>query len=201
MKKENNILINIIGTGYDVCVCELPPGLMDELGVGIAQEERSLGDLLFEDEFYKKYSISKSDTKNYESWKDFGNKGIYRGANLAERGQLEIWFNRKRLITYQFNELINEGILFPLFDNQEQKLKELVSDKSNFVIGVQEKGHLAKFKMKIDTFIPGAFQLHIIEIFTPEKIIRLLHKITYEGNTLKSIKDDTVVTGTLFNWI
>jgi len=201
VKKENNILINIIGTGYDVCVCEPPSGLMEELGLGIAQEERSLGYLLFDDEFYKKYSISKSDTKNYESWKDFGNKGFYRGADLSDRGQLEIWFNRKRLITYQFNELINDGILFPLFDNQEQKLKDCVSDNFNFVIGVQEKGHLAKFKMKIDTFIPGEFQLHVIEIFTPEKIIRLLHKITYAGNTLKSIKDDTVVTGTLFNWI
>ncbi len=198
---ENRVLINVIGLGYDVCVCELPPGLLDELSVGVSMEERSLGYLLFDNEFYKKYPISKSDTKNYVTWKDFGNKGFYRGADLTQRGQLEIWFNRKRLRTYQFHELINDGLLFPLFDVKELVLKTLHDEKSSFVIGIQEKGQLAKYTMKLDKFIPEEFQLHILQFFTPQKTIRLLHRITYSGTALKSIKDDTVVTGTLFNWL
>lgn len=201
MDKENKILINIIGTGYDVCVCEVSPGLLDILTMAVAKEERSLDYLLFEDEFYTKYQISKTDTKNYSSWKDFNNKAMYRGANLSERGQLEIWFNRKRIRTYQFHELISEATLFPLFDNHEQILKDTLSDKPNFIVGFQEKGHLAKYKMKIEKFIPEEFQLHILQFLTPSLTIRLLHKITYAGNQLESIKDDTVVTGTLFNWL
>ena len=202
MSSENKVLINIIGTGYDVCVCEVHPGLFDQLSLGIATEERSLDYLLFEDQFYAKYQISKIDTQNYSSWKDFNNKGEYRGANLNERGQLEIWFNRKRLRTYQFNELISDANLFPLFDNQEVILKNtLNANQPNFVLGVQEKGHLSKYRMPLDKFIPEEFQLHILQLFTPRVTIRLLHKITYSGNVLKSIKEDTVVTGTVFNWL
>ncbi|MBL0330048.1 MAG: hypothetical protein IPP64_11680 [Bacteroidetes bacterium] len=202
MKSENKVLINIIGTGYDVCVCEVPSLLLDQLNLGIAKEERSLGYLLFEDEFYAKYQIPKTDTKNYSTWKDFDNKGVYRGANLSERGQLEIWFNRKRIKTYQFHELINDANLFPLFDNQEQFLKDtLDTNKPNFVVGYQEKGHLSKYRMNIDRFIPEEFQLHILQFFTPQLTIRLLHKITYSGVEVKSLKDDTVITGTLFNWL
>ena len=31
LKSENKVLINIIGTGYDVCVCEVPSLLLDQL--------------------------------------------------------------------------------------------------------------------------------------------------------------------------
>ena len=202
MDKENKILINIIGTGYDVCVCEVSPDLLDILNMAVAKEERSLGYLLFEDEFYTKYQISKSDIKNYSSWKDFSNKGTYRGANLSERGQLEIWFNRKRIRTYQFHELINDANLFPLFENKEEILKNSLDDNQpNFIVGYQEKGHLSKYRLTIDKFIPDEFQLHIVQFFTPQKTIRLMHKITYSGTTLNSTKDDTVITGTLFNWL
>ena len=201
MKPDNKILINIIGVGYDVCVCEVPLGLFDHLGLAIATEERSLGYLLFDDEFYRKYQISKSDTKNYSCWKDFGNKGFYRGANLMERGQIEIWINRKRVKTYQFHELINNATLFPLFETTELVLSELLGNQPEFILGVQEKGHLAKYVIKSDKFLPEELQLYIVEFGFSEKRIKLLYKVAYLGVALKSLKNDTVVTGTGFNWL
>ena len=201
METEIKILINTIGIGYDVCVCEVPPGLMDHLGLAMSTEERHFAYLLFEDEFYVKYKIPKTDTKNYSSWKDFGNKGFYRGANLLERGQIEIWINRKRIKTYQFHELISNATLFPLFDTKELNLSELRGKEPEFILGFQEKGHLSKYIIKADKFFPEELHLHIVEFLFSGNRIKLLYKITYQGTALKSLKDDTVVTGTGFNWL
>ena len=49
MKQENNILINIIGTGYDICVGEVSAPL-DELFERISKEKKlSPHDFLFDD--------------------------------------------------------------------------------------------------------------------------------------------------------
>lgn len=203
MKTENRILINIIGIGYDICVGEVSPELTYAFSKAVKQEKQSLYHLLFDEAFYKKYAIPQMDNpnSNYLSWKDFNNQAMYRGPNLLENGQLEIWIHRKRAKTYMFHELTNKAILFPLFDTREQILSEMLNNETSILIGVQEKGHLAKFKMKIDKFIPEELQLHIVQFQCSNVSIKLLHKITYSGVVLKSLKQDTVVTGTVFTMI
>lgn len=203
MNTENIILINIIGIGYDVCVGDVSSELTVVFSKAVRQEKQSLHHLLFDEEFYKKYVLPQMDSSNnnYFSWKDFNNKAMYRGANLLESGQLEIWINRKRVKTYKFHELTNKAMLFPLFDFREQILSEMLNNETCILIGVQEKGHLAKFKMKIEKFIPEELQLHIIQFQCSNVSIKLLYKITYSGMVLKSLKQDTVVTGTVFTMI
>ncbi len=60
MKQENNILINVMGTGYEICVGEVSAPL-DELFERISKERKlSLHDFLFDDEFYKRYQVKKT---------------------------------------------------------------------------------------------------------------------------------------------
>ncbi|MBK6525179.1 MAG: hypothetical protein IPG07_06225 [Crocinitomicaceae bacterium] len=59
MKQENNILINVIGTGYEICVGEVSAAL-NELFQRISKERKlSLHDFLFDDEFYKRNQVKK----------------------------------------------------------------------------------------------------------------------------------------------
>lgn len=199
MATDNKILINVIGTGYDVCVGEITPQTKEIFNAAVEQENKPLNHLLFDNDFYKKYPIANSyHFWEYSNWKDFDDKAVYRGANLLEYGQMEIWINKKKVKTYKFHELISNATLFPLFDANEELLTELLTG-SNLLIGVQEKGHLAKFTIKSFKFIPEELQLHIVNFTSGKSNIKLLYKITYFGKALISLKQDTVVTGTVFN--
>ena len=204
MEKESSILINIIGTGYDVSVGEVPPDLFEFFRKAVNVEKQSLHDLLFDEDFYKKYEISKANNSvKYASWKDFNDNAVYRGANLMENGQLEIWINRRRVKTYRFGELIGDATLFPLFGSEEAFINEASEANINkqIVIGFQEKGQLAKYKIKSGKFLYEELKLHIIQFLYFKSTIKLLYKITYSDLVLNSLKHDTVVTGTVFTMI
>lgn len=200
MKTKNKVLINIIGTGYEISVCEPSPELCQKL-LREDKEDRSASALLLDESFYESFKCPETIEKKNLSWKNLNNKGMFRGANLNERGQLEIWMNRKRIKTYAFQELMNEAVLFPLFDSEELFLKDVLSDAPAFLIGIQEKGQQGKYYIRADRFNPEEFRLHLIRFQSSGRNIRLLHKISYAGESLHSLKDDTLVTGSVFNWL
>lgn len=202
MKPNNRVLINIIGVGYDVCLCEVSPDMKDTFAMALNQEKQSLHHLLFNEDFFNKYEIAKLDnTGNCKSWNDFENKGVFRGANLLERGQIEIWINRQRAKTYKFSELISAETLFPLFELDERSIFEPDCLNTQLVIGFQETGHLNKFRIKALKFLPEELRLHTVKFHSYNKPIKLLYKVTYLGVALKSLKRDTVVTGTVLEMI
>jgi hypothetical protein len=198
MKQENNILINIIGTGYDICVGEVSAPL-DELFERISKEKKlSPHDFLFDEEFYKRNQIMKpGHTGVYKSWKDFNDTAVFRGANLTEAGQLEVWINKKRVRTYKFHELYDNATLFPIFNTEVEFLNQQMGSGTHLVVGYKEKGHLAKYVIKSDQFIPHELKVHIVEFAEASLVVKLFYKITYFGIALKSIKESTLITGTV----
>jgi hypothetical protein len=196
METEDRILINVIGVGYDVCVGDVSPEQKVILNAAVIQEKQSLHNLLFDEDFYKKYELPKVNSSlNCRSWKDFSNIGKYRGAHLLETGQIEIWINGKRVRTYKFNELANELSLFPAFIVEE---KQSTVTENTFYIGLQEKGHLAKFRFKTRKFIPNELKLHIIHFPTSKSKLQILYTLSYLGVILESLNSDTVIIGTIF---
>lgn len=49
---------------------------------------------------------------------------FYRGANLLEGGEIEFWKNRKRLKTYNFQEIIQSMMLFPILKIEEVNIHD-----------------------------------------------------------------------------
>lgn len=111
MKAEDRILINISGTGYDLQVGKLNGADYEQLLNFEKESKSSLNNVLFDDNFYLKNSLS----ENYKSWRDF-NFASYKGADLFQKGQIEIWVNRKRKKTYPISKIENSPLLFPLFN-------------------------------------------------------------------------------------
>lgn len=188
MKTEDRIMINIIGTGYDLSIANLNYNTHKILSEIKKLENNKLHYLLFDDSFY----IDNIINVNHKSWRDFNNVGQYRGADLFHKGQIEIWINRKRKKTYQFSEIENSTFLFPLFNCD----KDFLFKKANqLIIGVKEQGYLNKFIFSTPKFSIEGLTFHITEIKFDLFELKILHNITYQGIQLTSIKSDTVVIG------
>ena len=189
-------VINIIGTGYDICIGEIP---RETQLLFSNTKSGELQHLLFDEDFYKRYLI-KSCGKTVHSWNDFNSEGVYRGADIFKSGQIEIWINSKRVKTYKFSELNSQSRLFPLF---ECSLENIINKnrKSLIMIGVQEKGFLAKFSFMSKGFLIENLKLHFANISIANNSIRLLTRLSYLDNELKSVKSDTNITGTVFQYL
>lgn len=181
-------MINIIGTGYDLCIDNLNRNTHPILTKIKNSANGKLNYLLFDDSFYTENEMS----NNYKSWRAFNNVGQFRGADLFHKGQIEIWLNRKRKKTYQLSEIDNSMSLFPLFNCDKENLTK---KENQLIIGVKEKGYLNKYIFSAPRFTIEDLKFHIIEIKSDLFELKILHNISYQGIQLTSIKNDTVVTG------
>ncbi|MBK6525176.1 MAG: hypothetical protein IPG07_06210 [Crocinitomicaceae bacterium] len=99
--------------------------------------------------------------------------------------------------TYKFHELYDNATLFPIFNTEVEFLNQQMGSGTHLVVGYKEKGHLAKYVIKSDQFIPHELKVHIVEFAEASLVVKLFYKITYFGIALKSIKESTLITGTV----
>lgn len=136
-----------------------------------------------------------NEAQNFEGLK------TYRGANLLEPGQIEFWKDRKRLKTYKFQEIVQSMVLFPILNIEEVKLSAGDKSKKAIAFGYQEKGFLAKFSIQSEKFLMDHLQFYVIEIPTVPVKMKVLYKVVYRVKELKSVKSDTVLTGTVLGCV
>ena len=159
-----------------------------------------MNELLFDPEFYQHYTVPNSNVEGkYNSWQDFGNVASYRGPDCFEIGHMEIWVNKRKIKIYKFRELFGNLSLFPLFDIVKTKLPPSFRGISNkqIVIGVKEKGHLARYKFTCNGFVPAELKIEHIQMRVSGRNLVLISTISYAGTQLISSKEDTVITGTV----
>lgn len=142
-------------------------------------------------------SFLESEEENHEliSSSYFDGLKTYRGANLTEPGQIEFWKDRKRLKTYKFQEIVQSMMLFPILNIEEMKLSAVDECKKAIAFGYQEKGHLAKYSIQSEKFLMDELRFYVIEIPAVPVKMKVLYKVVYNGKELKSVKEDTVLTG------
>ena len=181
MAQDQKLHINLIGTGY-------------ELNCALVQKEHEhtaihLAKTFLEEAEEKQAKHNLSEAQYFEGLKS------YRGANLLEPGQIEFWKDRKRLKTYKFQEIVQSSVLFPILNIEEIKLSASDENKKAIAFGYQEKGHLAKYTIQAKQFLMDELQFHVIEIPMSSGKMKVLYKVVYKGKELKSLKEDTLVTG------
>ena len=202
MENNSQILINLLGTGYDLAIGLLGDQQSAILELAVKQEGRCMNELLFDPEFYQHYSVPNSNAVgSCNSWQDFGNLASYRGPGCFEAGHMEIWINKRKVKICKFRELFGNLSLFPLFDIVKNELPPsfLSSPDKHIVIGVQEKGHLARYKFTCNGFVPAELKIEHLHIRLMDRNLVLISALSYAGTQLISTKEDTVITGTLLN--
>ncbi len=181
MAQDQKLHINLIGTGY-------------ELNCALVQKEHEhtaihLAKTFLEEAEEKQAKHNLSEAQYLEGLKS------YRGANLLEPGQIEFWKDRKRLKTYKFQEIVQSMMLFPILNIEELKLSAGDESKKAIAFGYQEKGFLAKYSIQSEKFLMDDLRFYVIEIPTMPVKMKVLYKVVYRGKELRSVKEDTVLTG------
>jgi len=178
---DHKLHINLSGTGY-------------ELNCAMVQKENEYTAIQLAKTFLEE-AEEKQAKQNLNEAQYFEGLKTYRGANLFEPGQIEFWKDRKRLKTYKFQEIVQSAVLFPILNIVEMKFSSSDESKKAIAFGYQEKGHLAKYTIQAKQFLMDELQFHVIEIPMSSGKMKVLYKVVYKGKELKSLKEDTLVTG------
>ncbi|MBK7573447.1 MAG: hypothetical protein IPI10_18270 [Bacteroidetes bacterium] len=181
MSTDTKLHINLSGTGY-------------ELNCAMVQKENEYTAIQLAKTFLEE-AEEKQAKQNLNEAQYFEGLKTYRGANLFEPGQIEFWKDRKRLKTYKFQEIVQSAVLFPILNIVEMKFSSSDESKKAIAFGYQEKGHLAKYTIQAKQFLMDELQFHVIEIPMSSGKMKVLYKVVYKGKELKSLKEDTLVTG------
>jgi len=184
---DPNLHINLSGTGY-------------ELNCALVKKEHEHKAIQFAKTFLEE-AEEKQAKNNLQEAQYFEELKTFRGANIFEPGQIEFWKDRKRLKTYKFQEIVQSMVLFPILNIEEVKLSAGDESKKAIAFGYQEKGFLAKYSIQSEKFLMDDLRFYVIEIPTVPVKMKVLYKVAYKGKELKSVKEDTVLTGAILKVI
>ena len=187
LSPDPNLHINLSGTGYELN-CALVKNEHEHKAIQLAKT-------FLEEPEEEQAKHNLNEAQYFEALK------TYRGANLMEPGQIEFWKDRKRLKTYKFQEIVQSAMLFPILNICKIEFSSIVESKKAIAFGYQEKGHLAKYTIQAKQFLMDDLQFQVIEIPLSPMKLKMLYKVTYKGKELKSLREDTVLTGTVLGCV
>lgn len=201
MKQE--IVINLVGTGYDINIGPVPKEIIDNITSSPQNKDESPNyHRLFELDFYKKnHFLKMNGGDKIHSWKDINNDNSISGPNMAEMSQIEIWVNGKRKKTLKYEDLYPRNTLFPPYNIISDPQINISQNKSYAIIGHQIKGLIKKFHFKTEKFNLDSLEFSVISFNDKWGNIKILNKLIYNDVTLKEVHSDALVTGTIIKFI
>lgn len=180
------IKINLLGDGIELRYLQLDVARYNQWTEIAERQKRNLADLLIDPFFYHKLKDEK-----IASFLDL-ESSVTSGILNTERSQVEIWFNRHKVLKVKMYDLFNESLLFPLYKLENaHKLNSNKLEKGFYIIR-KEIGLVASLeleieaeKLEIDNFI---FDTNDFESE------RFLSRIKYQNQEMKFKKSDSLTT-------
>lgn len=178
------IKINIFGEGIEIRRLYLPIETITDWKEFAARKQSSLSEKLLDPFFF--YDLKHPIYSSLEAVPAQSISGMLDNP----KNQLEIWFDRKKVMKWNASDLFNEMLLFPLFQIQKTVLEE--EFQSGIIIQQRERGQLAMLELNIEKE-----RLNIDDmLFTIKSGLgfNFLTDITYRCTALKFIKKETLIT-------
>lgn len=182
----SKIKINLFGEGIEVRHLQLDAARYDRWTEIAVKRNCLLGDLLLDPFFYHQLKDDK-----IKSVLDL-EATVVSGILDKRFSQVEIWFDRHKVLKVKPHELFNPMLLFPLYKIENNQ--KFHSDKleSGLYILRKEIGLIASMELRN----PSATLL--ISDFTFEKSVfnknQFLSNIKYQNQEFKFIKSDALIT-------
>jgi hypothetical protein len=180
------IKINIFGEGLEIRQIQLDPETHQQWTEIALKKKQSLPALLLDPFFY--YELKDN---SISSLLDLNAK-IISGVLDKPKSQIEIWFNRYKLLKLKPNELFNEMLLFPLYHIENDENYSLDELEAGIYIIKKEIGLIASLELQIDSN-----RLEIDEFTFTTSVFQneqFLTEIKYQNQSLKHVKNDTLTT-------
>lgn len=147
-----------------------------------AKMDQSLSQALLDPFFYyllKAPGVDSLDNLNCEHWEGLINNN---------KNQIEVWFQNKKIQKCKIDLLIDELLLFPLFQTSE--ISSIEVSEPGFYIDQKEVGLVNSFELMLEKF--DINQL-LFEISNFENTIHL-SGLKYKDITISKKRKDTIIT-------
>jgi len=179
------IKVNIFGEGIEIKRLYLPDDTIADWRERAERKQSSLSDKIIDPFFFY-------DLKHplYSSLEAIPSKSIF-GMLDNPKNQLEIWFDRKKVMKWHAADLFNEMLLFPLFQIRKEILEE--EFQSGIIIQRRERGQLATLELNVEEE-----KLNLDDmLFTIKNGFgnNFLTDISYKNKALIFFKKETLIIG------
>ena len=125
--------------------------------------------------------------KNIQSIDDLYGNSV-EGLINSSKNQIEIWYKNKKVQKLKINDLMEELLLFPLYNTTIQKTN--LNLENGIYIEQKEIGLIGSFEIYTDNFIIDDLEFQLLK--TKEQTI--LEKLVYKNQVLESKKKDNLLT-------
>jgi hypothetical protein len=180
------IKINIFGEGIEIRQLQLDADTHQQWTEIALKKNRLLTDLLLDPFFYFQLKDNR-----FTSVLDL-NATVVSGVLDKPKSQIEIWFNRHKVLKLKPNELFNEMVLFPLYQIEKrqnfhfQELEKgiyVVQNTMGLINSVELQISSDRLEINDFTFTTSVFQKE-----------QILTEIKYQNQILTPVKSETVIT-------
>jgi hypothetical protein len=188
MEYDDIVSIRFIGIGCHIVKCELEETLLTKIYACAKTLKLTMKQIFFDSEFYSLLNMPA-----YASWQHFNNLQDISGLLESHRSQVEIRLNKKPRKKIRFNELTNEGLLFPLY-NVEKINIDINTEHRSVTIIEEDIGTTAFYKFNCPKFDVDNLRFQISTVKAKNDMAySILSGIFYSGIGLKPYKSDTLV--------
>lgn len=177
------IKVNIFGEGIEIKRLYLPDDTIADWRESAERKQSSLSDKIIDPFFF--YDLKHPLYSSLEAIPFQSVSGMLDNP----KNQLEIWFDRKKVMKWYAADLFDEMLLFPLFQIQKTVLSEQF--QSGIIIQQRERGQLATLELYIEEE-----RLNLDDmLFTIKSGLgfSFLTDITYKNTALTFIKKETLI--------
>lgn len=111
MHNEQKVKINLIGTGCHIVKGIPDTGTWNKMLQVAGQLRTSIDHAVFDSDFFPML-----DSPYYKKWSDLNNIFDIGGLLYDSKSFIEIWIRNKKKLKVYFKNIMNENLLFPLYN-------------------------------------------------------------------------------------
>lgn len=174
----NKLKINLFGESQTFKRISFDPIQKMEYEKIAQRMKLPLNQALTDPYFY--FLLKKDSIQSFEDFVGLSNKVLLN----TPKNQLEIWYQNKKVQKLKINDLIQELLLFPLYNTEV--IENNFTPENGICIEQREIGWIGQYEMMVNDFK--------IEKLLFQLSGNNLQNITYENRNFKFIKSDVLLT-------
>ena len=189
--KEYKVKISFRGIGCNVIKGTVDNETWDLILKSAKQFKTTFEYAVFDIDFFSALNLPQ-----YKSFHDFNNICTITGLLCHSKSFIEIRINKKQRAKINSTEILNQNILFPLYNSEMIDVDKIVTGMKNITIVEEEVGTVSSFLFDCKKFEIEKLKFYVSVIkINKDRFYNIISKITYDGKNLKSSHSDTLVTG------
>lgn len=178
----NKLKINLLGEAWKLKQLVFSNELLHTFEEVATRMKQPLTEVLIDPFFYHYLK-----NKVIQSIDDLQENAV-EGLINSPKNQIEIWYKNKKVQKLKINDLMEELLLFPLYNTTTQKTN--LNLENGIYIEQKEIGLIGCFEIYTDNFIIDDLEFQLLQ--TNEKTI--LEKLIYKNQVLVCKKKDSLIT-------